>query len=158
LAELKDKNAVVLIFTCNSCPFAREYEDRVKALATKYGGDSGKVAIVAVNVNKVVEDSPEKMKARAKEQNFNFPYLYDGTQKIAKDYGATYTPEFFVIDKDRKIAYMGALDDASDASKVKVHYVEDALDALLKGAKPKTAETLARGCLVRYAKTRPAKP
>jgi peroxiredoxin len=112
------------------------------------------VAVVAVNVNRVPEDSLEKMKVRAKEHEFNFPYFFDETQQIAKDYGATFTPEFFVLDKDRKIAYMGALDDASDAGKVKVRYVEDALDALLKGEKPKTTETLGRGCLVRYVKER----
>jgi peroxiredoxin len=154
LADLKDKQAVVLVFTCNSCPYAVEYEDRIMALAKKYGGADGKVAVVAVNVNKVPEDSFDKMKARAKERNFNYPYLYDETQKIAKDYGATSTPEFFVLAKDRTIAYMGALDDETDSSKVKVRYVEDALDAVLKGDKPKTTETVARGCLVRYAKER----
>jgi peroxiredoxin len=158
LADLKDKEAVVLVFTCNSCPYAVDYEGRIKALAKKYAGADGKVAVVAVNVNKVPEDSLEKMKVRAKEQGFNFPYLFDETQKIAKDYGATFTPEFFVLGKDRTIVYMGALDDASDEAKVKVRYVEDVLDTVLKGGKPKTTETLARGCLVRYVKERrPAK-
>ena len=154
LADLKDKDAVVLVFTCNSCPYAVDYQERIKTLSTKYGGPKGKVAVVAVNVNKIPEDSLEKMKDRAKEREFNFPYLFDATQKIAKDYGATFTPEFFVLGKDRTIVYMGALDDATDATKVKIRYVEDALAAALNGGKPKTTETVARGCLVRYVNER----
>jgi peroxiredoxin len=154
LDALKDKEAVVLVFTCNSCPYAQDYEGRIKELTKKYGGPEGKVAVVAVNVNKVPADSLDKMKERSKAQDFNYPYVYDESQKIARDYGATFTPEFFVLGKDRTIAYMGAFDDETDAAKVKVHYVEDALDALLKGEKPKKTETVARGCQVRYVKDR----
>src|SRR5262245_47170410 len=110
LADLKDKSVVVVVFTWNSCPVAELYEDRIIAFAKKY---SEKVALVAINVNKIEADRLPKMKDRAKEKGFEFPYLYDETQKISKRYGATYTPEFFVLDKDRKIAYLGAMDDKS---------------------------------------------
>jgi peroxiredoxin len=152
LNDLKDKELLVVVFTCNSCPVAVGYEDRIIALAKKYAGPDGKVAVVAINVNKIEADRLPKMQERAKEKGFNFTYLYDDSQKIARDYGARYTPEFFVLDRARKVAYMGALDDKSDAKSAKVNYVEAALDALLRGERPALAETRARGCAVRYAR------
>lgn len=152
LKDLKDAQAVVLVFTCNSCPYAVEYEDRLKQLADSYRNK--KVAVVAVNVNNVPEDKLDKMKERAKEQKFNFSYLYDSSQKMAVDYGATYTPELFVLDQQRKIAYMGALDDSPDPEKVKVRYVADALDALLSGKVVSTKETVAIGCRIRMDRRR----
>lgn len=154
LDDLKDKDAVVVVFTCNSCPYAVDYEQRIMAFCKKHCGESGKVGLVAINVNKVPADSFEKMTARAKEIGFNYPYLFDETQKIAKDYGATSTPEFFVLDKERKVIYMGAMDDDTDAAKAKVNYVELAVAAALKGEEPEKKETVAKGCLVRYAKER----
>jgi peroxiredoxin len=154
LADLKDKESVVVVFTCNSCPVAVAYEDRLIALAKKYAGPEGKVAVVAINVNKIDADRLPKMQERAKEKGFNFSYLYDDSQKIARAYGARFTPEFFVLDRERKVAYMGALDDKSDAKATKVNYVEAALDALLRGERPALAETRARGCAVRYARER----
>lgn len=151
LTDLKQE-IVVLVFTCNSCPVAADYEDRLLALAKKY--DPNKVAVVAVNVNLVEADRLPKMKEKAKAKGFTFPYLFDETQKIAKDYGALFTPEFFVLDQQRRIAYMGALDDKSNPSEVKEKYVESAIDALLAGSKPAVAETIARGCRVRYARAR----
>jgi len=151
LADLKDKPFVVLVFTCNSCPIAVDYEDRIIGFTKKY---AGKVAVVAVNVNVIEEDKLPKMIERSKEKGYNFPYLFDESQKIAKDYGATYTPEFFVLDKDRKIAYLGAMDDTSTAANVKVRFLEEALDSLLKGEKPAKGETLARGCLIRWSRAK----
>ncbi len=151
LADLKDSPIVVVVFTCNSCPVAESYEDRIIAFAKKY---STKVSVVAINVNKVPEDRLPKMKERAKEKGFEFPYLYDETQKIGKLFGAEYTPEFFVLDKDRKIVYMGAMDDHSPPAMSTKHFLEDAVDAVLKGQKPMTGETLARGCKVRYSRRR----
>src|SRR5207248_956735 len=107
-----------------------------------------------VNVNTTEADRLPKMEERAKEAGFTFPYLYDETQKIALDYGATYTPEFFVLDKDRKIAYMGAMDDQSPPAQVKARFLEDAVEAVLKGAKAPKGETLARGCSIRFARPR----
>jgi len=148
LADLKDKDVVVLVFTCNSCPIAVDYEDRIIAFTKKYAG--AKLAVVAVNVNVIEEDRLPKMQERAKEKGFNFPYLFDESQKIARAYGAMYTPEFFVLDKERKIAFLGAMDDTSAAAGVKVRYLEAAVDAVLKGEKPARGETRARGCLIRF--------
>jgi peroxiredoxin len=152
LTDLRDKRAVVLAFTCNSCPVAVGYEDRIIAFAKKYAGPDAPVALVAVNVNTVEEDRLPKMKERAREKGFTFPYLYDETQQIARDYGATTTPEFFVLDKDRKVAYMGAMDDASPPAAAGKHFLEDAVKAVLAGGKPAVAETFPRGCLIRYAR------
>ena len=151
LDDLKGKDVVVLVFTCNSCPIAVDYEDRIIAFTKKY---AGKVAVVAVNVNVIEEDRLPKMQERAKEKGFNFPYLFDESQKIAHDYGATYTPEFFVLNKERKIAYLGAMDDTSKAAAVKVNYLEAAVDAVLKGEKVAKGETLPRGCLIRFLRKR----
>lgn len=151
LADFKDKTAIVVIFTCISCPVANLYEERIAALAKKYAeGPEAKVAVVAINPNVVPEDRMDKMIERAKKKKYSYLYLADPTQKTAKAYGAMYTPEFFVLDRDRKIAYMGSLDDASQADKVKDQFVAAALDAILAGKKPEKGETLARGCKVRY--------
>ena len=101
LADLKQAKAVVLVFTCNHCPVAQAYEDRLVALQRDYR-DKG-VRLVAVNVNNLDADKLGPMKVRAKEKQFNFPYLYDPTQKMGRDYGATKTPEIFVLDGERKI-------------------------------------------------------
>jgi peroxiredoxin len=154
LADLKDKQAVVVVFTCNSCPYANDYEERQIAFAKKHCGPDGKVALVAINVNLVDEDRLPAMKERAQKKSYNFPYLFDETQKIANEYGATFTPEFFVLDQQRRVVYMGAMDDNTDASKAKVSYVEAAVEAILAGTKPEVKETVARGCLVRYDRRR----
>jgi peroxiredoxin len=152
LAEHKDKDVVVVVFTCNSCPVAQDYEDRIIAFAKKNAAPESKVALVAICVNLVEEDRLSKLAERAKEKGFNFPYLYDESQKIGKAFGANYTPEFFVLDRNRKIAYMGAMDDHSPPAEAKVSYLEKAVEAALKGGKPETSESLARGCRIRYSK------
>ena len=152
LASLKDHDAVVLVFTCNSCPYSVDYEDRIIAL-TKRLADR-QIPVVAINVNKVPEDSFQAMKERALAKEFNFPYLFDETQQIARDYGATYTPEFFVLDQARKIAYMGSLDDSPDASQVAKQYVADAVSAVLAGKAPEIKETVAIGCRIRLERQR----
>ncbi len=154
LSEFKDRDVVVLVFTCNSCPVAEGYEDRILAFQKKHCGPGQKVGLVAINVNIIADDRLPKMTECAKEKGFTFPYLYDATQKIAKDYGATYTPEFFVLDKQRKIAYMGAMDDRVIEQDAKENYLEMAVSATLKGEAAKVTETLARGCLVRYVRPR----
>jgi peroxiredoxin len=151
LDDLKDKKLVVVAFTCNSCPVATDYEDRIIALAKKRAGD---VALVAINVNRITDDSLPKMQERAREKKFPFSYLYDETQQIARDYGATFTPEFFVLGPDRKIVYMGGMDDNSNPSAVKNNYLEPAIEAALEGKAPAVRETVARGCRIRYARQR----
>jgi peroxiredoxin len=154
LSDLKDKDVVVVVFTCCSCPAAGDYEERILAFARKYAGPGDKVALVAVNVNTGEEDRLPQMTARAKKKSYPFPYLFDESQKIGRDYGAQYTPEFFVLDKARKVVYMGAMDDRDDPAKVKEHYLEEAVRAALKGEKPATTETVARGCRIPYQRRR----
>lgn len=151
LADIKDRDFVVVIFTCNSCACSEEYEDRIVAFTKKY---ADKIAVVAINVNTIPEDKPDAMKKKAAKKKFTFAYLYDESQQIARDYGAVYTPEFFVLNKERKVAYMGAMDDKTNVSEVTDKYLEAAVDALLAGKTPPKAETAARGCLVRYKRTR----
>jgi peroxiredoxin len=156
LAELKDKQVIVLAFTCVSCPTAVDYEDRINGLAKQYAGPEGKVAVVAVCVNRVEADRLPQLTARAKEKEFAFQYLSDESQKVAKDYGALFTPEFFVLNKDRKIVYMGAMDDSNDPKAVQNKYVAAAIAAALKGnaEKPAVTETIARGCRIRFVRDR----
>lgn len=154
LADLKDKDVVVLVFTCNSCLYALDYESRLTAFQAKYCGPGKPVALVAVCVNRVPEDRLPKLKERAAKQGFKFPYFYDESQKIGRDYGATRTPEFFVMNKERKIVYMGAMDDSTTESKVETKHVEAAVQATLDGKKIEKSETVAIGCTVRYVRVR----
>jgi peroxiredoxin len=154
LEHLAKKDVVVVVFTCNSCPVATDYEDRIIAFSKKFTGPGSKVALVAINVNTVAEDRLPKMKERAEAKGFDFPYLYDDTQKIGKAFGAAFTPEFFVLNRQRQVVYMGGMDDNSQASDVKHNYLEPAVEAALAGKPPATAEAPAIGCRVRYARQR----
>ncbi len=153
LADFKDHDALVIVFTCNTCPYAVDYEDRLIALAKKLAAD-GKGAVIAINANKVKDDLLPAMQERAEKKGFNFPYLHDATQEVARAYGATYTPEFVVLNKDRQVVYLGAMDDNTDATKVEKRYVEQALAAIAQGKAPDVTETPAVGCAVRYERTR----
>jgi len=153
-SDFKDKQAVVLVFTCLSCPTATDYEDRINALCKQYGGPDGKVGVIAVCVNRIAQDRLDKLTERATKQQFAFPVMYDESQKIARDYGAIFTPEFYVLNQERKVVYMGAMDDQTDGAKVKEKFVEQAIAATLKGEAPTVKETIARGCRVRYARER----
>jgi peroxiredoxin len=148
LSDYKDAKLLVMVFTCNHCPVAQAYQDRLIALQKDY--ENKGVHLIAVNVNNIPDDRLDKMKERAKSKGFNFPYLYDPTQKIAHDYGATVTPHIFLLDKDRKIVYTGAVDDNMEAGKVKKHYLHDAIEALLAGKKPPESETKQFGCTIKY--------
>ncbi|MDB5313082.1 MAG: thioredoxin family protein [Gemmataceae bacterium] len=153
LADLKDKDVVVIVFTCNSCPIAEGYEDRIVAFAKTHAGPDAKVGLVAVNVNTARDDALPAMKQRAAKKKFPFPYLYDPTQEIARKYGAKFTPEFFVIDKDRKVVYMGAMDDKAPPGEVKAKHLEVAVAAALEGKPAGTAETsAAAGCGIKFNK------
>ena len=123
MADLQDRQVLVVVFTCNSCPIASDYEDRMIAFAKKYCGPGQKTGLVAINCNTVEEDQLPHMKERAAAKSFPYPYLFDQSQKIGKAYGAAFTPEFFVLDKDRRVAYMGAFDDNVEPTKMKHAYV-----------------------------------
>ena len=144
--------ALVVAFTCNSCPYSVDVEDRLNQLAQKY--KSAGVAVVAINVNKVEEDLLPAMKARAKEKGFDFPYLFDASQSIAKEFGAKYTPEFFVFNKERRLVYMGSFDDSPDGKNVKKNHVIDAIDAVLDGQPIELKETVPVGCRIRFERQR----
>jgi peroxiredoxin len=148
LSDYKDAKFLVVVFTCNHCPVAQAYEDRLITLQKDYQGKS--VRIIAVNVNNIPEDRLDKMKERSKSKGFKFPYLYDPTQKIARDYHATVTPHVYVLDESRSIAYMGAVDDNLKIGEVKKHFLRNALDSLLGGKKPPETVTKQFGCTIKY--------
>jgi peroxiredoxin len=151
LADLSAKPIVVIVITCNHCPVANSYENRLIEFAKKYTTASdSKVALVAISVNNGEPDRLPKMVERAQKKGYNFPYLHDASQKIARDYGAAVTPEFFVLNQERKIEYTGAMDDDLRVSKVTTHYLDDAVQALLKGQKPFVTMTPRVGCAVEY--------
>jgi peroxiredoxin len=155
MADYKDAKGVIVVFTCNHCPFAKAYEDRIIALDNKYRPMN--YPVIAINPNDpdaVAEDNYATMQERAKAKNYPFPYLVDATQEIAKTYGATRTPHVFVLQKsgnDYIVKYIGAIDDNSDDPKaVKEKYVEEAVDALLAGKPVTTDNTKAIGCGIKW--------
>lgn len=154
LADLKDKPVVVVVFICNSCDVTTDYEDRIIAFAKKH---VDQVAVVAINVNTIPADRLPQMQERAKDKKYPFLYLYDETQKIGKAYGAVFTPEFFVLNKERKLVFKGGMDDHSNAELVKMNYLEPAVAAALAGKVPTTTEAAAIGCRVRYVSDRKRK-
>ncbi len=154
LADLRENSVVVVVFTCNSCPYSIDYEDRIVELQKKYTNHKEGVAVVAINSSKKPSESLDKMKERAKSKEFPFAYLADESQQVAAAHGAGATPEFFVLNKDRQVVYKGALDDQTDATKVLVKYVELAIEAALKGELPETREIPARGCAIRFQRAR----
>ena len=149
LADCKSK-LVVLVFIANHCPVSAAYEERLKQLAVDYRDRD--VELVAISVSQLDSDRLDKMKERGKDSKFSFPYLQDASQAIGRRYGATMTPQVFVLNAERRIAYMGALDDRwKDAAKVETPYVRAALDALLAGNKPEIRETRPVGCAIEFA-------
>jgi peroxiredoxin len=153
-SEYANVDFLVVVFTCNSCPYAVDYEERINAFAKRWERAEDRVRLIAINSNTIPEDSLKAMQRRAKEQQFVFPYLFDESQEVARSFGAVRTPEFFVLDKQRRIRYMGGMDDASEPAKVKARYLEDALDALLAGQSIQVAETPPVGCMIRSQRRR----
>lgn len=154
MADYKDAKGFIVVFTCNHCPFAVKYEDRIIDLAKKY--KSKGYVLLAINPNDPAaqpEDSFELMQKRAKEKKFSFPYLFDEGQKIYPQYGATKTPHVFLLDKNLVVKYIGAIDDnVEDASEVKEKYLENAIAALEKGQEPTPNTTKAIGCTIKVKK------
>jgi len=152
LAGVQNAKGYIVIFTCNHCPYAIAYEDRIIDLNKRYAPLG--YPVVAINPNDVVkqpDDSFEKMKVRATEKGFTFPYLYDDTQEIAKAYGATRTPHVYLLDKNRVVRYIGAIDDNhEDATEVKEKYLENAINALRNGQNVAVPQTKAIGCTIKW--------
>ena len=148
LGDLSDAIAIAVVFTCNHCPVAVAYEDRLVQLSKNYADQP--FQLVAINVNNLEEDKLPAMKERAAEKGFDFPYLYDPSQEIGRAFGATVTPHAFLLDEGRKVVYMGAIDDNQASEKVEQHYLRDAIDAVLAGNEPTTSSTQQFGCSIRY--------
>lgn len=150
--DVRDAQAVVVVFTCNTCPYAVDVEQRLVELDKKFADPQ--VAVVAINVNTKEADRLPAMRTRAEEKGFAFPYLHDETQQIARQFGATTTPQFFVLDAQRRVAYMGSLDDSPEGKKISARYVEAAIEAVLQGDVPATTETVPIGCRIRFPRRR----
>jgi peroxiredoxin len=157
LTDYKDAKGIIVVFTCNHCPFSVKYEDRINGLAKKY--NNAGYPLIAVNPNDTVQyadDSYSNMQKRAKDKGFVFPYLVDDTQAVAKAYGATKTPHVFLLQKEGKefvVKYVGAIDDnTDDASAAKVKYVEQAIDELNAGKPVSVSSTKAIGCGIKWKK------
>ena len=154
LSDFTDAKGFIVIFTCNTCPYAVAYEDRVEALNKKYA-DQGYpvIAIMPNNTDVKPGDRFEAMQARAKAKGFTFPYLLDEGQKVYPQYGATKTPHVYILQKTKKgneVMYIGAIDDNyQDASAVSKKYVENAVDALLSDTEIKEKQTRAIGCSIK---------
>jgi peroxiredoxin len=162
LEDFADSKLLVLVFTCNHCPTAQAYEERIKKLVVEYKPKG--VAFVAISPNDPeavrlnelgytdLSDSLEEMKIRAKHKEFNFPYLYDGeTQEASIAYGPVATPHVFLFDGDRKLRYTGRIDNAERESLVKTHDLRDTLDALLEGRPVPTETTRTFGCSIKWS-------
>ncbi|WP_445732394.1 thioredoxin family protein [Mariniflexile sp.] len=154
LSDYKDAKGFIVTFTCNTCPYAVAYEDRIIALDKKYAPKGYPViAIMPNNVSMKPDDNLDAMKQRATEKGFTFPYLIDKEQKVFPKFGATKTPHVFVLQKTKKgniVKYIGAIDDNyKDASSVTTKYVENAVDALLQGKDVEQTETKAIGCSIK---------
>jgi peroxiredoxin len=154
MAVFTDACGFIVIFTCNHCPYAVAYEDRIIAIDNKYRKKG--YPVIAINPNDPdiqPEDSIEKMKERAKDKSFTFPYLIDERQEVYPVYGATKTPHVFVLQKENGnliVKYTGTIDDNyADASQVKKTYLSDAVDALLQGKNPDPDFTKAIGCSIK---------
>jgi peroxiredoxin len=152
LNDYKDKEAVVVIFSCNHCPYVKAWEDRMVEIQADYAPKG--VQLIVINSNdtsKVPDDSFPKMKERAQAKHFNFPYLFDESQQVAQAYGAERTPEVFVFDKQSQLRYHGAIDDNYDnPSAVKLPYLRAALDAVLGGKSPSILATQPAGCTIKW--------
>jgi peroxiredoxin len=152
LSSFKNKRILVVIFSCNHCPYVQAYENRIKEIQKDYNLND--VQIVAVSSNdaaKYPEDSFEEMKNRSKKQNFNFPYLYDEDQSAAREFDASHTPEVFVFDENRKLSYHGKIDDNwQEPLKVKNRYLREALDELLSDKEVSIPETYSIGCTIKW--------
>lgn len=157
LAYYKDAKGYIVVFTCNTCPVAKAYQERVSNLNSTFATKG--YPVIAINPNDataVPGESFEKMQLLAKEKNFSFPYLLDPDHLVTKQFGALKTPHVFVLsktDKGNVVEYIGAIDnDAEDDSPDKVNYVKNAISELSAGKKPTVSSTKAVGCSIKWRK------
>lgn len=152
LKELMGPKGLLVIFSCNHCPWVKAWQARMVALGNEYSQKG--VGVVAVNSNDVTvytDDDMEHMVAQAKEHGYRFPYVMDATSDVARAFGATRTPEAFLFDAQGKLVYHGAIDDnAEKPQEVKKTYLADALAAVVAGKPVPVAETKALGCSIKF--------
>jgi peroxiredoxin len=154
LSDYSDQKGVILVFTCNPCPFAKAYQQRIIALHKSYAGQGFPVVAINPNDDEISpDDTFARMKERAEEEDYPFPYLKDETQEVYKAYGASRTPHVFLLQNNGgkfKVAYTGAIDDnAMDAAEVTQRYLEIAIAAVAAGRKPDPSTTKAIGCTIK---------
>jgi hypothetical protein len=156
IAEVAHKGAkgTLVVFTCNHCPFAKAWEQRIVELGNGYAKKG--IGVILINANdpaKHADDDYPEMQARAKSLGMQVPYVVDDTSAVARAFGASVTPEAFLFGKDRKLVYHGAIDDNhKEPAKVEKRYLRDALDAVVGGKVPATAETKSLGCGIKFRK------
>ena len=152
LEEFSGKRVLVVVFTCNHCPYAQAYQERIKKIQEKFG--ARQVQVIAINSNDALnypDDGFEQMKDRAKEKQFNFPYLHDESQEIAKAYGALVTPHIFMFGTDRKLIYQGGVDDNWEhPEQATKHFLKDALTEATEGKEVTTKTSPVVGCSVKW--------
>ncbi|MFY0599833.1 MAG: thioredoxin family protein [Cyclobacteriaceae bacterium] len=156
LSDYKDAKGFIVVFTCNTCPYAKLYEQRIIDLDKKFSNKG--FPVIAINPNDISKqpgDSMEKMASRSKDKGYTFPYLRDDSQEVAQAFGATKTPHVYVLGKENgetlRVEFIGAIDDSPrEASDVEETYVEDAVNALLNGEKPTVTTKKAIGCTIKW--------
>lgn len=155
MKDYQEAKGFIIAFTCNTCPFAKLYEQRIIDLHNTYAPEG--YPVIAINPNDPVKqpgDSFEKMKARAKEMNYPFPYLVDETQEITREYGATNTPHMYVLKKAEGkyvVKYIGAIDNnPKEPDNATKKYIHDAIDALINEKAVPVEETKAIGCTIKW--------
>ena len=157
LASFSNKPVLVVIFSCNHCPYVKDYEERMVSIQKDYASKG--VQLVAINSNDdkaYPEDGFPDMVKRAKERGFNFPYLRDETQKVVESYGGLCTPHVFAFDSRRLLRYRGRIDDSRDESKVKSPDLRNALNDMLSGKSVRVPDTKPFGCSIKWYSLKPA--
>ncbi|HEX9656916.1 MAG TPA: thioredoxin family protein [Bacteroidota bacterium] len=152
LEDFSSADILVIVFTCNHCPYVQAYEGRMIDFQEKFGPKG--LQLIAINSNDTKnypDDDFIGMVRRARQKGFNFPYLRDENQVVAEDYGATHTPEFFVFDRNRILRYRGKMDDNyQNPDAVSRRYIEDAVEDLLAGKEVRESETHSIGCTIKW--------
>jgi len=153
LSNLKGEAGTMIMFICNHCPFVKHVNSTIASMGHKYHGD--KISFIAISSNDIInypEDSPELMKSNAIENNFNFPYLYDESQQVAKDYDAACTPDFYLFDSELKLVYRGQLDDSRPGNELECDGsdLKNAIDCLLEGKENNEIQKPSIGCNIKW--------
>ena len=146
------KNGTIIMFICNHCPFVIHVLDEIVSITKKYDNEISFIAISSNDIVNYPEDSPELMKKLAEEKKFNFPYLYDETQEVAKKYDAACTPDFFVYNSDKQLVYRGQLDDSRPGNDIPVtgHDLRKAIDSLINGEEIDKNQKPSIGCNIKW--------